>query len=221
MRLLKLFFQQCMQKHRVQILRDCGMIALRNRHNLRYGHDAVDNVQRIEGLCRSSDTVRLLLQSRRAYLGVGISHVSVFQLTRIRHGVDVKDKAFIFNVRMSEQPQVGCRQRLQHAHPAGSVTQAVMRLQCNAIAEIIDSDKVSVVPLKIHRLAWILDIRLHKRSRTVVRLKVSPEQSFADRCLVCRKSRQCHVKSLLKHFRLNFLLQYHRQPVHGRKVPSL
>ncbi len=221
MAVLLLLLQQCIQKHRVQIFRDSGMILLCHSHHFRYGHDAVNDVQSIKGLCSSVNPVRFLLKPGRAHLCIGIPHIGVLQLLRIRLTFNVKHKAAVFNFLMPQQPQISRGKRLQHTHASRAVSETVMGFQRNTVPEIIHPHKISVVCLKMHGLAGVFHILLHKGARSVVWLQISPEQPLSDRSLIGRESGKGHVQRPLKHIRLNFFLQQDRKTIYGRKISSL
>ncbi len=96
-----------------------------------------------------------------------------------------------------------------------------MGLQGNPVAVIVHPHQIPVVCLEIHGLAGIAHIFLHKGAGAVVGLQIAPEQPLADGCLVGGESGKRPVEGLLQHVRAHFLLQQHRQPVHGREIPSL
>ena len=165
---LLLILQQGVQQNRIQILRNSGMISLGRRQYLRHGHDPVHDVQSIKGFRRPPDPIRLLLQPRRTYLGICITHIGVLQLPRIRLPMDIQHEALILDPLHPQQPQVGGCHGQQHAHASGAVSQTVVGLQSNSVPEIIDPHQIPIVRLEIHRLTRILHILLNKRPRSVV-----------------------------------------------------
>ncbi len=85
---------------------------------------------------------------------------------------------------MPPQSKIYGGQRLQKAHAASAVTETVVRLQGDAAAVVIYPDKITIVTFKMHRHTGIFYILLHEGTGSVIRLKITPEQSFADRHFV-------------------------------------
>ena len=71
--------------------------------------------------------------------GVGVFHIGVLQLLRLRLLSNIQHKSLIFYF-FSEKPQIFRNQRLQHAHAARPIPKAVMRLKGNPAAVIAGKD---------------------------------------------------------------------------------
>ena len=105
---------------------------------------------------------------------------------------------------MPLQAQISGRQSLQYAHASGTVSQTVMSLQ--GVPVIIDSYQIPVIGLEIHGLTGIFHVLLHKGSRTVIRLQVSPEYPFPDGCLIRGETGHGQIHRPLQHLGIDLLL---------------
>lgn len=85
---------------------------------------------------------------------------------------------------MPPQSEIYGGQRLQEAHAAGAVAEAVVRLEGDAAAVVIYSNKITIVTFKMHGHTGIFDILLHEGTGSVIRLQITPKQPFSDRHLV-------------------------------------
>ena len=135
--------------------------------------------------------------------------------------MNIQHKTAVVYIFISQKPQIDSCQSLKHAHASGTVPQAVMGLQGNPAPIIIYSHQITVVCFKMHGLTGIFHILLHERPRSVIGLQIAPEQPLPDSRLVGGKPGHRQIKSLLQDLRPDLLLQYHRKPVHGGKIPSL
>ena len=207
--LLLLLLQHSGDQHRIQIFRDRRLVPLCRLHYLAYRHDSVHDIQCVKRLLGASDPVGLLLGPGRAYPGVGITHIGVLQLLRIRLASRIQHKALGPDMNPLFQLQILSRHRHQQAHASGTVSQAVVRLQGNPAAVIIKPHQIAVISLKMHGLAGVFHIRLHKGPGPVVGLQIAPEYPLADGRLVCGKSGHDQIYRLLQHFRVYLLFQYH------------
>ena len=93
-----LLLHQGIEQNRIQIFGNGSIIAFRYLHHLRHRHNAVYNVQRIERFLRPPDTIGLLSRPGWTDFGVGIFHISIFQLSRVRDPQNVQYEPSIFNL---------------------------------------------------------------------------------------------------------------------------
>lgn len=207
--LLLLLCQKRIEQHGIQIFRDRGMITLRNGGHLRYGHDAVYDIQSVKGLRGSPDTIGFLLEPGRTDLGICVTHIGILQLLLVRHAVDIQHISSVFYLLMSQQPQIDGSHGLKHTHSAGSVPQAVVRFQRDPVPKIIDAHQITVICLEVHGLTGIFHILLHEGAGPVIGLQIPPEQPLSDRRLVGREPGQSQIQRLLQNIRLDLLLQHH------------
>ena len=105
---------------------------------------------------------------------MGIAHISVLQLLRIRFRGDIKYESLRLD-RVAEQPKISGCQCLQKAHAAGAVTETVVGFQGNPVLVVIDSDQIAHIALERHGHTGIADILHDIRTGSVVRFQIAPE----------------------------------------------
>ena len=150
------------------------MIPLRHGHDFLHGQYAVYDIQGIERLLRAAHPVGLFRRTGRTELRVGIPHVGVLQLFRIRGGINVEHEPFRL-YGMAQQSQIDGGQCLQKAHAAGAVAEAVVGFQRDAPVVVVDPDKITIVTLKGHRHTGVLDILQDVGAGSVIGLQIPPE----------------------------------------------
>ncbi len=215
-----LLFQEGVEENGVQILRDGGVIFFGHRHDLGDGKDPVNDIKGVKGLLGAPHAVGLLTGPLGAYLGVGIAHVGILQLLRIRSFPDILHEKAVAH-RVAEKPQIDSRDSLQHIHAAAPVAQAVMRFQGDTAAVIIDPQKIAVIRLKGHGHTEIPHVLLDEGAGPVVWFQIAPEESFADGGFVGGEALQGGINGLLEDLWIYGLFQEHGQAVDGRKIPAL
>ena len=85
-----LLLQEGVEQNGVQVFRDSSIIFCGYCHHLFDRHDAVDNIQSIKRFLGPSDPVSFFPGTGRANLGIGITHISVFQFFRVGRAVHIE-----------------------------------------------------------------------------------------------------------------------------------
>ena len=195
--LVLLLFQNDVDEHGGEVLRDGGVMLLYLLAQAGERHEAHRDMEGVERLRRAG----ILIGPRQAAQAEGvaarIAGVGVLQLLLARRLVQIEHAVSRGNVHAG-LAQVFGKERAEKDDGPAAVGKRMKDLDGDALAVIVKAHEPAVVLAETDGLAGVGDVLLQKRSGRMVRLEIVPEQALADAHGKAREARHTAVDGALE-----------------------
>ena len=218
-RLAPLLFQQQVQQHRGQILRDGAAQGLRARFKLVDGHETHRHVEGVKGLRRAEVLIGPLHARHPPGDARAVAQIGVLPLFGHRRRVQI-DGAVRRHV-LARLAQVLGQHGAEKHQRASAVRHGVEHLQRDAVAVVEEAHQPAVVLAEADGPAGVGAVRLHEGAARAVGLEIIPEEAPPYAHGEAGEARHGPVHSPLQRVRPYLLPQPGGEAVDGRVLLAL